>query len=76
MKKVLLGVAIGAALVSVVSGAGVEPKSNPMVEQGVPVCYEDERAWGVGDYLGRSHGGWAKWECRHIDWVYDLADPN
>lgn len=39
----------------------------------IPACYEDERVWGVGDYRGRLHGGWTRYVCRHVDWIYDLG---
>jgi hypothetical protein len=34
-------------------------------EARVPVCAEDERAVGVGDYSGSD--GWARWQCVHMD---------
>jgi hypothetical protein len=41
-------------------------------EARVPVCLEDERAIGSGDYLGAESGGWSQWECVHIDALADF----
>lgn len=80
----VLGVAFGVWTERAVQSAPVTPKpvvrvvrvEQPAVqpaEPAIPACLEDERVWGVGDY---HDGGWERYVCRHMDWIYDLSDPN
>ena len=41
-------------------------------ESRVPVCAEDERALGVGDYRGSESGGWERWSCVHVDQLAEV----
>lgn len=63
MRRVLIGLVAGFILSSGIAYATHQQ------EAGVPVCLEDERAWGVGDYQGSESGGWERWTCVHNDYL-------